>query len=186
MRTAIFDLETTGLAANTSVLLCAVIKEYGSKAPPTIIRADHFPEWKTHRSNTRPIVRAVVNALKDYDIYVAHNGQHFDKPMLVSWALKFEQPVLLRFAKFIDPVLLARRHMRLARNSLQEIIRFLNVPEDKTPVAFDHWLKASLDGNRHSLDYIVKHCVQDVKALELVYGRVKSLVKVINDAGSAW
>ena len=188
MRTAIFDLETSGLNANTSILLCAVIKEYSPRfdQPPVVIRADQFPAWKEHRSNTRPMVREVVDQLSGYDIYVAHNGQRFDKPMLVSWAMKYNQPILLRFAKFIDPVLLARRHMRLARNSLQELIRFLDVPEDKTHIDFEHWLKASMDGNRKSLDYIVEHCVQDVKSLEMVYDKVKRLVKGIDEKGSGF
>lgn len=185
MKTAIFDLETTTLHANTGILLCAVIRHYDSEDAPIIIRADQFSTWEHNRSNPRLIVCKVLKELDKFDMFVAHNGQRFDKPMLVSWAIKYNKKPLLRFAKFIDPVLLARRHMRLARNSLHELIRFLNVPEDKTAIEFDHWLRAGLDGNRRSLDYIVHHCVQDVKALEMVYNRVKDVVKDINERGSA-
>jgi len=186
MKTCIFDLETFSLSANTGILLCCAYKTYGSKEQPLVIRADEFPNWKKRRSDPSAIVAEVIKQLSDYDIYVAHNGQRFDKPMLVSWALKYHQPVALRFAKFIDPVLLARRHMRLARNSLQELIRFLDIPEDKTHVEFRHWLQAAMDGDSKSLDYIVHHCVQDVKSLEMVYERVKSLTKVIDEKGSSF
>lgn len=193
MRTAIFDLETFSLYANTGILLCAVIKETGKHAPK-IIRADQFPEWKTDRSNVEPMIRAVVNVLlndkgddgsEGFDIFVAHNGQYFDKAMLNTWALKFRLPMALRFARFIDPVLLLRRHCRLNRNSLNEAIDFFKIPHKKTPIAWDNWMKASLNGDSRALDYIVEHCVADVKALEALHVITKRLVKGIDEKGSS-
>jgi len=186
MKTAIFDLETFSLSADTGILLCAAIKEYGHNKPPTVIRADQFKEWKNERSNVRPMVTAVLEALEDFDIYVAHNGQFFDKVMLTSWALKFGKRVDLRFAKFIDPVLLARRHMKLTRNSLSSLLAFLDIPETKTSIQWHHWMRAAFDGNTHSLDYIVDHCVVDVKLLEKAYDRTKKLVKGIDEKGSSY
>lgn len=186
MRVAIFDLETSGLYANTSILLCAVIKEYRSKDKPIIVRADSFDSWKSDRTNNRPCVEAVINALLDFDIYVAHNGQYFDKTILTSWALQFGLRVDLRFSKFIDPVLLARRHMRISRNSLGYLLQFLEIPEKKTDILWSHWMKATLNGDSKSLDYIVTHCVADVVALEKAYDRVKRLVKGIDEKGSSY
>ncbi len=187
MRTAIFDLETSSLYADTGILLCAVIKEYGTKKPPIIIRADTFTSWKHHRSNCEGIVLATLLALDDFDIYVAHNGQWFDKTMLTSWAMKYKQRRLsLRFAKFIDPVMLARRHMRINRNSLHSLLQFLDIPEQKTAILWKHWMRATLEGNRKSLGYIVQHCVADVLALEKAYDIAKSLVKTVDERGSSF
>lgn len=186
MKTCIFDLETSSLYADTGILLCAVIKEYGTGNKPIIIRADQFPSWKTNRSNTRPCVKAVLDALSDYDIYVAHNGQYFDKTMLTSWALLWNQPVALRFAKFIDPVMLARRHMRLSRRSLGNVLQFLRIPETKTQILWQHWMKATIEGSSHSLNYIVDHCVIDVLALEKAYDKMRKLVKGIDEKGSCY
>lgn len=186
MRTCIFDLETSSLYADTGILLCAVIKEYLSKDPPIVIRADSFKEWKTDRANPLPCVEATLKALEDFDIYVAHNGQFFDKTMLVSWALKFGKRVDLRFAKFIDPVMLARRHMRLSRRSLHNMLQFLEIPEQKTEILWKHWMQATLNGNSKSLNYIVDHCVADVVALEKAYDMTKRLVKGIDERGSSF
>lgn len=186
MRTAIFDLETFSLSADTGILLCAAIKEYRSKEPATVIRADDFPNWETKRSNVKPIVVKVLEALEDFDIYVAHNGQYFDKVMLTSWALKFGRRVDLRFAKFIDPVLLARRHMKLTRNSLSSLLAFLDIEETKTSIRWHHWMRAAFDGNRRSMDYIVEHCVVDVDLLEKAYDKTKRLVKGIDERGSSY
>jgi len=186
MKTAIFDLETSNLYADTGILLCAVIKEYGSKSAPTVIRADQFGTWKNQRSNCKPIVEATINALLDYDIYVAHNGQFFDKTMLTSWALKFNLRVDLRFSRFIDPVMLARRHMRLSRRSLGNVLQFFGIEEEKTPIKWVYWMQSALDGNSKSLNYIVDHCVADVHLLEKVYDKAKRLVKGIDERGSSF
>lgn len=195
MRTAIFDLETFSLHANTGILLCAVIKEYGAHTKPVVIRADSFPAWRLQRSNPECVVRATVDALlnhpfedgsKGFDIFVAHNGQYFDKALLNTWALKYRLPIALRFSRFIDPVMLLRRHCRLSRNSLAEAIDFFGIPHKKTPLDWSHWTAAAFDGNRESMDKIVEHCVADVKALEAVYNITKRLVKGIDEKGSSF
>lgn len=186
MKTCIFDLETSSLYADTSILLCAVIKKYDSKEPPAVIRADQFQTWKSNRSNTRPIVEAVMSALEPFDLFVAHNGQFFDKTMLTSWAIQFGMNPFLRFAKFVDPVMLARRHMRLSRRSLGNVLQFLRIPEEKTSILWQHWMQATIEGNSKSLNYIVEHCIIDVVALEKAYDKMRRLVKGIDEKGSAF
>lgn len=186
MKTCIFDLETSSLYADTGILLCAVIKEYNTDKPPTIIRADQFPTWKNNRSNCRPIVSATLKALEDFDMFVAHNGQYFDKTMLTSWAVRWGMRLDLRFSKFIDPVMLARRHMRVSRRSLGNILQFLNINEEKTSILWQHWMKATIEGNSKSLGYIVDHCVIDVIALEKAYDKMRKLVKGIDERGSSF
>jgi len=192
LRTCVFDLETFSLHANTGILLCAVIKEVGRHSP-IVIRADEFKEWRTDRTNVRPVVNKIIDVLLNhpgdgcngFDIFVAHNGQYFDKALLNTWALKFNLPIALRFSRFIDPVLLLRRHCRLNRNSLNEAIDFFNIPYKKTPISWQHWMNAALNGDRDSLGYIVDHCKADVMALESLYNIAKRLVKGIDEKGSS-
>lgn len=186
MKTAIFDLETFSLYADTGILLCAAVKEFDSSEEPEVIRADQFSTWETRRSDTRQTVRATMKALEKYDMFVAHNGQFFDKTMLTSWALQMGMKPWLRFSKFIDPVMLARRHMRLSRRSLGNLLQFLGIKEEKTSILWKFWMRAALDGDRRSMNYIVEHCVIDILALEKAYAKVKPLVKEINERGSAF
>lgn len=193
MRTAIFDIESFSLHADTGLLLCAVIKEYQSpqqreevgECKPIVIRADDYWTWDKNRTNCKPTTKAVLEALDGFDIYVAHNGVFFDRSMLVSWALKYRLPVSLNFSKFVDPCQVSRRKLKLARNSLDKLIHWLDVPHEKTEILWTEWTKAAFEGRRKSMNYIVEHCIADVKALECVYDSVKRLVKGVDDQGSS-
>lgn len=193
MKTVVFDIETFSLYANTGILLCAVCKEVGHGGKIKVFRADDYPQWKTNHSNSEPIVRALTEYLvgndepdSGFDIFVAHNGVYFDRAMLTTWALRYNIPAALRFAKFIDPVLLLRRHCRLTRNSLNEAISYFKIPHKKTPIDWDHWMLAAFEKNRESLNYIVEHCIADVKALEALHNITKRLVKGIDEKGSSF
>ncbi len=198
MRVCGFDLETSGLYSNSAIVLCANIKEFvyekkkGITPRNVTIRADEFSSWKTGKSDNRQTIEAIMNELcgdgkkhDGYDIFVAHNGQYFDKAMLNSACLKYGIPPRLRFEKFIDPVLIARRHMRIARNSLHSLIDYFDIEEQKTPIKFDYWLKASLDGDKKSMDYIVEHCEADVESLLSVYRIIRKLIKGVDEQGSS-
>lgn len=183
MRTVIFDLETFTLEADTALLLCCSYKEYHHGRVQTV-RADAFPNWDGRRSNMRPVVAAVLKALSDFDIFVAHNGLWFDRKMLVSWGLRYDLPLYMRFSKFIDPLQLARRQLRLSRNNLGAVLDFMGIDESKTPIKWDHWKRAAYDRDRRSMNYIVEHCEQDVLVLETAYHRMRKLVRDINEKGS--
>lgn len=170
--------------ANSGIILCASIKAYGVKGVTTI-RADKYKSWKTNKLNQEEFVKDMMKALEDFDIYVAHNGQYFDKPWINSVNLRYGLKPTLRFEKFVDPVALSRRHLRLARNSLSSLLDYFDIPESKTPIRFAYWMEASHNGSRRAMDYIVQHCEQDVLCLEQVYDKVRKLVKGIDDQGSS-
>lgn len=185
MKVGIVDLETSSLYANTGIILCGSFKQYGADKVTTI-RADKFPSWKSKRSNNKEVVLAITEALKQFDVLVAYNGQYFDKTFLNSMCLKYEIEPSIRWVKFIDPVLIARRHLRIARNSLTSLVDYFNIQDTKSPVEFKHWMQAALDGNKTSMNYICEHCEKDILALESVYDRVRRLVDKIDNRGSAY
>lgn len=187
MDTAIFDIETSGLYANFGILLCCSIKEYqpNGKGKLKTFRADRYPTWDKHRTDCKKITKDVVDALKEYDILIAHNGQYFDKQWLNTLCILYGEDPAIRWTKLIDPVLLARRHLRLHRNSLDTLIDYFGIPHKKTHVSGRLWLQAAIEGNRKAMDEIVEHCEIDVKALECVYRKVRKVVERIDNRGSA-
>jgi len=187
MRTAIFDIETSSLYSNFGILLCCSIKDYQAdgKGKLRTFRADKYPTWEKKRTDCKQITVDIVNTLKDYDILVAHNGQYFDKQWLNTLCLLYGEIPAIRWTKMIDPVLLARRHLRLGRNSLETLIDYFGIPHKKTHVSGRLWLQAGIEGNRKAMQQIVDHCEVDVKSLEAVYDKVRRLVERIDNRGSA-
>jgi uncharacterized protein YprB with RNaseH-like and TPR domain len=185
MKIGIFDLETSGFYADSSILLCCSIKTYGKNDTKTA-RADEFKTWKSNKSNEVEMIRRVWNMLRPYDILIAHNGEWFDKTYFNAKCMQYELEPILRFKKSIDPVHLSRKHLKLGRNSLAALIDYLKIPVKKTPIELDRWIRASHDGNRKDMDFIVTHCEYDVKTLEMVYDRLRKLVDKIDTHGSSY
>lgn len=185
MRVGIFDLETSGLYANFGIILCCCVKAYEHKGIVTI-RADDFPTWKQNRSDQLLITTRIVNELKQYDILVAHNGQYFDKQWINSLSMQYGFEADIRWKKFIDPVLIARRHLRLGRNTLEQLIDYFDTPHKKGHVSGRTWMAASLNGDKKAMNEICQHCRDDVYALEPVYDKVRKLIERIDNRGSAY
>lgn len=177
-----FDLETTNLSADFGIVLCAVIKPAGGE--PIVLRGDSYPAWSKKRSDDSKLLKDVVAALDEFDIWVAHNGARFDVPFLRTRLLKHALGPLPT-KKLVDPVQLARNKLRMSYNSLEKVAQHLGV-NSKTDVEPEMWLRAALDGNKVAMDYIVEHCVQDVEVLEKVVGALKTYSTAYNAWGSGF
>lgn len=178
-----FDLECSSLNADFGIVLCGVIKPDGQ--PPKVFRLDELSkEWDRRRSNDYPVVKAIADELIQYDIIAAHNGAQFDLPFLRTRMMRWQMLALPKI-KLIDPVQILRKQLRLSSNSLDRATGFMGI-NSKSAVDGDIWLKASLDGSKHAMNYIVKHCIEDVKMLEQVVSKVKGYSSSFNCWGSAF
>lgn len=182
IRIATFDIETTHLCADFGIILCAVVKSSESNAKPVVIRGDDYASWDKRRSNDRETVMALRDELDRYDVLVAHNGLKFDLPFIRTRLAKWGRKPLSDF-KIVDPVQLARNKFRMSYNSLEKLATFLDC-NSKTKVEGKYWLRAALDGDRKAMNYIVKHCVEDVATLEQVVDSLKSYSTAFNTWGS--
>lgn len=175
-----FDLETTNLYGNfMGVVLCAVIKPWGGK--PIIFRGDQYDTWENGRSDDSQIVLDIYDELKDYGIWVAHNGLNFDinflRTRMAELGIDMPQP------KNVDPVRLARRYLRFKFNNLEAVGEHYGF-FGKTRVNPKKWNKAALDGHIPSLEYIVEHCVADVELLEKITSKMSYLIPKVTNFGS--
>jgi uncharacterized protein YprB with RNaseH-like and TPR domain len=184
MRFAILDLETTALHANGGRILCAVVESFDPPAT-RIFRADQYPGWdQGKRFSDKLLFKELRDHLEEFDVLVAHNGIRFDLPFIQSKALRYKMKPLNPGIKFIDPVMLARKYLRLNSNRLDTVARHIHSKHQKTPLDMEVWFKAIGDGDRHCLNKIVSHCVADVKVLGEVMEAVRPFVKQIDSLGS--
>lgn len=176
MRIGIFDLEMSNLNADFGILLCGVVKEYQGKS--VILRLDDMPGYKKDMGSDRLLAIALREAIQPFDIIVTYNGRRFDVPYLNSRLAKYEEPPLER-QKHIDLLYTVRYGLKLHSASLNSVQQFFELPTAKTQMEAARWIRA-LTGSKTDFDYIVDHCVKDVKLLEEVFNRVKHLVRNIH------
>jgi len=183
MKIGIWDLETSSLYADSGIILCSSVKEYEKKGVNTV-RADSLPNWKTQRSDTSLMILKIMEQLRKYDVLIAHNGLYFDKKWVNAQCIKHGIPPDIRFSKFIDPVQVSRRHLRLARHSLNALIDYFGIKEQKLHVPLEMWVKASHDGDKKTMDLIIRRCEMDVITLEKVYDKLRPLIAQVDNVGS--
>jgi len=179
----VMDIETTNLNADFGIILCGVIKPANGK--PKVFRGDKLnPNWDRKRSDDKDVVKALVEELEKYDIWIIYNGLKFDIAFIRSRLLKHGLSPLGN-KKLIDPVQLARNKLKMSYNSLEKVANHLGC-NSKTEIDPDMWLKAALDGDRKAMSQIVVHCIEDVLTLEKVANQLKVYSSVFNSQGSGW
>lgn len=173
-----FDLETSNLEADFSVLLTAVIKPFGCE--PMVFRFDTYPEWEKHRANDKGIVKDVSDELRKHAIIISHFGTYFDIPYLRAKILRHGlEPLPQMFA--IDSWHIAKKNFKVSSRRLKNLSEYFQVGE-KEPVEPGLWLEAAYNGDRAAMDRIVAHNVRDCEVLEklacLTFPLIKSIGKL--------
>lgn len=179
MKIATFDIETSALSANFGIVLCAVVKPW--QGEPKTYRLDQIPGPR--RSDDSKLISAIITELNQYMILIAHNGVKFDRVFLNTRATLHGLPLLNPKGNMIDPVVLARKYLRMSYNGLDTIAQYLQTEHQKTPVLGHLWVQAVIDRDEAAMDEIVKHCVEDVYVLEEVANKMVPFVSKINEWG---
>ena len=179
MKIATFDIETSALAANFGIVLCAVIKPWQGECQ--VYRLDQLPGAR--RSDDTKLVETVIAELNQYMILIAHNGVKFDRVFLNTRATKNGTALLNPRGNMIDPVILARKYLRMSYNGLDTIAQYLQTEHQKTPVLGHLWVQAVIDRDEAAMDEIVNHCIEDVYVLEEVANKLVPYVSKINEWG---
>lgn len=157
-----FDIETSNLQADFSVLLTACIKPYGQDA--IVFRADDYPEWEKDRANDYRITKAIAEELRKHAVVITHYGIYFDVPFLRAKMTKHGlEPLPQMFA--IDSWQVARNNFKVSSRRLKNLVDYFDLGS-KEPVDGNLWMEAAYNGSKEAMDMIVKHNIQDVVVLE--------------------
>jgi uncharacterized protein YprB with RNaseH-like and TPR domain len=176
---ACFDLETTNLTADFSVVLCACIKPFGK--PAIVFRADECNKnWATKRMDDSAIVKAVASELAKHSVLITHYGSKFDIPYIKAKMVKYGiMPLPPMFN--IDTWRIAKNNFQVSSRRLANLSLYFSLGQ-KSGVDGPLWMNAGMDGDKKAMDMIVEHNIQDVLLLErlaaLSFPYVKSIPKV--------
>lgn len=160
------DIETSNLKANFGIVFSWCIKPAGSmKIQSSVITRKELAS----PTGDKRLIRDCIEAMNKYDRIVGHFGCYFDIPYLRTRAIMHK----LHFPRYGDIVYtdtwkMAKRTLCIHSNRQNTIAEALFGKTIKTRLNSKYWLLA-LQGDKKSLDYILKHNKADVIELERNY-----------------
>ena len=183
MKTAIFDIETTDLAAvGAGMLVCVCIKPDDAEIKSFRIDQYRFKPDDNfgflEREETA-LLNAVVGELKQYDLLVGHNIDKFDLPFLRSRAYRLNAPCELYPFTYDTCKAFRRVGLRTVLNGfgrpsagLAHVADFFGIPQEKTGIyPVQHWqtIWGSSKERSEAMNNLIEHCEKDVRMNALVY-----------------
>lgn len=157
-----FDIETSNLKADFSIVLSAVIKPFGKS--PLVYRADAYPYWKDNRANDAELVADIAGELAKHAIIITHYGTGFDIPYLRTKMTKYGLPPLPP-AFAVDSYQIAKKNFQVGSRRLASLSSYFDLGE-KSNVDGQLWVDAAYNGSKKAMDEIVEHNIQDCIILE--------------------
>lgn len=164
-----FDIEASNLKADFGYMFCWSIADQNGD----VITATVTPEEILNGTFDRRIVRELAQLLPEYDRIFTFYGAKFDIPFVRTRALvhklKFPPYQSLRHTDLHPAV---KNRMKLRSNRMEAACDTLGIESKGHRLNPAVWNRA-LSGHQKSLDYIVKHNVEDVLSLRQLHLRLK-------------
>jgi uncharacterized protein YprB with RNaseH-like and TPR domain len=175
----VLDIETSSLEADKGHLLCAAARYLGTKRMLTW-RIDDTPGYGSTPAsftNDGPMVAAIIAEVNRADAVAAYYGGdgRFDLPYLSARAVYHGLEPVRPGTYCLDPHKVAKKRLRLSRNSLDVVSRLLGSPQVKGHEPFKVWQLAQ-HGSRTSLSKILRYNIGDVQVLEHTLQRIRPLM----------
>ena len=154
----IFDIETTGLKANWSHLLCWCMKEVNSD----LITFDLITRKEARDKNDYRIIKSCVKEIRRFDRTMGWYSSRFDMPYVRSRAEFHGIPFpTYKEALHTDLYYIARSKLALHSNRLQAVCQFFGIDSKNHPMTPELWARAGR-GDKDALEEVLTHCKEDV------------------------
>lgn len=173
-----WDIETTDLSASWGWVISAawtdLNKENNPERKVSCIRIDSYKGYNTDRTNDKPLLVDLANALADADVWVTWYGDRFDIPFVNSRLLVHRLDTLPTIPS-VDGWKAARNHLKLFSNRLVNVAELFGANR-KTPILGTQWQRARA-GHRDGIDYVVEHNIKDIDVLGEVYDIIRPVIR---------
>lgn len=142
-----------------------------------------FPDFGPNMTNEGHLVDFVAKLFKEADHLVAHYGDKFDRRYMNAKFLEYGHPPITPapILKQSDTCKLAKTHLKISANKLDNLARFLKVPFKRTKNWPDDWLLMT-KGNVGAFKRVKTYCIGDIIALEAVYKKLQPFAKPPNQS----
>ena len=172
------DIETTDLKANFGHIIAAVLVPlYGG--PTKVLRLDD-PKYRCAEVyNDSNLVADLATEMEEATCWLGWNSKMFDIPFINTRLMQAgERPLEKRM--HLDLMWYARRpNMVLHSSRLESVMDFLDLTNKKSKVLPAIWVRAR-ELEPDAMDYVVKHCVADTRALKEAFEYLRPFIGSIH------
>jgi uncharacterized protein YprB with RNaseH-like and TPR domain len=169
-RVGFLDIEATNLQGDFGYCLCYSIKELGGGIRHRSVTPEEIRSYKFDKG----VMKQFLSDIQDFDRLIGYYSKdyRFDVPFLRTRALRWDLdfPGWKEYL-FTDVYDMVKAKLRLHRNRLETACLLLGIPAKQHRLDPEIWQKAQA-GCSDSLNWIQKHCDEDVLSLEAVYNRL--------------
>lgn len=164
--------ETTLLdIVQDSKILCFSYKWQHEKKIRNVSLLDFPYKPNRFKIDDSKVVTELWGLFNEADIIVAQNGDRFDVRVANARFLAHELPPPSPYVT-VDTLKIARRHFKLAFNSLDHLCRFLGIERKVDAGGIHTWWKC-MDGELKAWKHMIYYCNADVDRLVKVYDKMK-------------
>lgn len=126
------------------------------------------------QENDGRIVKDLWKLLDDANIVIAHNGNSFDIPKIMSRCIVHQLPPPASYSQ-IDTKVVSAKQFGFSSNKLDALAGYFGI-ETKIDTNFDLWKRCML-GDSEALSYMEEYNRKDVEILEEVYLKMRPYIK---------
>jgi len=176
-RVGVLDIESSGLSGDFGVTFCVVVKIFG-RDELKVFKMDTGP--RDMLASEKKMLKELVHYLRGLDGVVTYYGSGFDIPFLRTRMLSHGLTGYLKKMRHLDLYYTVRGKLLLSRNRLMNVIEMLKISDgtvpDKGRVEPAKWMRVIFAGDKKALAEVVKHCIEDVYALEAALLKLQDVV----------
>ena len=172
----LYDIETTNLGADMGVITTFAWRDLLRDRKTKCISIHETKQFKKAPWDDSGIVKQIYDLFLKADGVVAHYGDKFDMPFIKARLARHK--IYLPSIPSIDTCLVARKHLRLQSNRLDNLADYFGVTP-KIKVSKETWKRAQAFDVK-ALRELKRRCAGDVDTLADIYEHIKGYCNPVN------
>ena len=173
-----FDIEATNLKANFGHMLCVCFVPLHSQ-DVVVFRLDDKKYKPKKPYDDSKLAEAVKEYMEDSFCWISWYGKMFDVPFINTRLLLADRDPLQK-RMHIDLLYYSRKpNLALHSSRLDAVAKTFNFADQKTDLNPAIW-NAAQALEQDAMDYVVEHCIQDVKVLQEAFAILQPFIKNVH------
>lgn len=193
LKTAVYDIETTGLFADFGYILTCCFKDVDSgeikvfRIDETNIYKKAIQDYKEGKPSAWidpefwdvadiELLDAIRKEYEKYNLVLTWNGKWFDEKFIETRLLRCGLPGLNPGVKHMDVLQLGQRVLKTRSRKQDAVKNFLRIDDEPDTHSWAEWRMAAA-GIKEGIDFVADHNIKDVEQLHQIAQKLRHHTK---------